>query len=301
MAIHFVCPQCRSNENVADNYAGMTVPCKACGQMVAVPMPQGLTSGQKAAVAGASVGTILMFVFIGLIVLLVGCGGVLVALLLPAVQSARSAARQSMSMNHMKQIMLALHNYHDVNGTFPPAYIADADGKPMTSWRVLILPYVEESMLYDQYDKTKPWNSPENLALAERVPSVYQSPLMEPTPENRLSTNYLLVAGKGTAFANPNGPKMAEITDGTSNTICVVEVADPGIVWTQPSDLDAAQLDFLIHGVRDKQPGQLNATSDRGLNVGMFDGSVRNISPQAPAAEIKKAIESQDGMPSNLQ
>ena len=94
------------------------------------------------------------------------CAGLpMIALLLPAVQSAREAARRAQCSNNLKQIGLAFHNYHDSYGCLPPAYIPDGNGQPMHSWRVLILPFVEQSPLYDQYDFDEPWNGPNNSKL----------------------------------------------------------------------------------------------------------------------------------------
>src|SRR6476661_8060061 len=101
---------------------------------------------------------------------------VLVALLLPAVQQAREAARRSQCKNNLKQIGLALHNYHDVNGCFPPAYIADENGKPMHSWRVLILPYLDQAALHTEYNFSEPWDGPNNSRLLARRPAVYACP-----------------------------------------------------------------------------------------------------------------------------
>ena len=296
MALSFVCPHCRSNENAAEQYAGMTVPCKSCGQMIAVPYPQGMSSGAKVA-TGVGVGTVLMIVGAVMLVMLLGCGGVAVALLLPAVQAARTAARDAQSMNNMKQIMLAMHNYHQTYNTFPPAYIADKDGKPMTSWRVLILPFIEQQGLADQYDPTKPWDSPENLAVAEFIPQVYRSAAEPSTPQNRNHTSYMFLTGKGTAFDGGRGTSIASITDGTSNTICLVEVAQSETPWTKPTDLDVAQLDFIIRDAKNAQPGQLNAVTRGSLKVGMFDGSVRRIPQSTPPDVLKASAGSADAIP----
>ncbi|MBM4090163.1 MAG: DUF1559 domain-containing protein, partial [Planctomycetes bacterium] len=102
--------------------------------------------------------------------------GILVALLLPAVQSAREAARRTSSSNNLKQIALAMHNYHDVYKKFPPRASLDANGKPLLSWRVHILPFVEEVALYEQFKLDEPWDSPHNSQLIDKMPRVYQNP-----------------------------------------------------------------------------------------------------------------------------
>src|SRR5687767_6993146 len=135
--------------------------------------------------------------------------GVLVALLLPAVQAAREASRRMQCSNNLKQIALALHNYHDVHKTFPPAYIPDADGKPMHSWRVLILPYIEQQPLFTQYDFNEPWNGPNNSRLANISIPVYHCPS---EPPGSTTAAYLAISGPGSIFDNEKGSYMGDIT-----------------------------------------------------------------------------------------
>src|SRR6476620_7242903 len=125
--------------------------------------------------------------------------GVLVALLLPAVQAAREAARRMQCSNHLKQIGLALQNYHDHYHSLPPAYVADADGKPMHSWRVLILPYLEQKALYDKYNFNEPWNGPNNSKLHNEVVRVFCCP-SRPGRQTNTETSYVVVTGPGTAW-----------------------------------------------------------------------------------------------------
>ena len=101
---------------------------------------------------------------------------ILVSLLLPAVNSAREAARRTQCVHHLKQLGLALQAYHDKYGSLPPAYFPDKDGKPKYSWRVLILPMLGEQALYDAYDFDEPWNGPNNRKLASKMPAVFACP-----------------------------------------------------------------------------------------------------------------------------
>ena len=188
--------------------------------------------------------------------------GVLSGLLLPAVQAARESARQMQSSNNLRQIMLALLNYHDANGKFPAQAIAQGDGNPLLSWRVAILPYLGEQALYDQFHLDEPWDSEHNIALLEQMPEFFRNPS---NPPSARMTTYLVPMGKGVGLSS-EGLKMQEITDGTANTLAVLDV-DPqfGVPWTKPDDLDIRQNEVL---------DWLRA---EGSNAGFFDGSVRII------------------------
>ena len=101
---------------------------------------------------------------------------ILIALLLPAVQQAREAARRTQCKNNLHQLGLALHNYHDEYQCFPPAYTVDPDGKPLHSWRTLILPYLEHGPLYATIDLSKPWDDPANKAAYATNIQAYRCP-----------------------------------------------------------------------------------------------------------------------------
>ncbi|MCC9609734.1 DUF1559 domain-containing protein [Blastopirellula sp. JC732] len=170
------------------------------------------------------------------LVVLLLIGGVFVLWLMPAVADARAAATTSASSGHLKVIGLALHNYHDTYGELPPAYIADENGKPIHSWRVLILPFIEYGDLYDRYDFDEPWDAPNNRLLMQERPVVYADP--RNPGEDPKTTPYQAIAGPGTCF-DPTVAKMklAEITDGTAVTAMVVENFGKPVIWTEPDDI----------------------------------------------------------------
>lgn len=186
--------------------------------------------------------TMILLVVLG--ALLLGgliCGGILVALLLPAVQSARNAARRMQSANNVKMIGLALHNYHDTHGALPPAFSTDADGQPLLSWRVALLPYVEEMPLYEQFQLDEPWDSPNNRPLLDRMPAIYRSPLAPASiPANE--TQYFAIRAPNSMFPGANSVTFADIADGLANTVAAVELSTMGVPWTKPDDVtpDAA-------------------------------------------------------------
>ncbi|MCD4726642.1 MAG: DUF1559 domain-containing protein [Pirellulales bacterium] len=198
---------------------------------------------------------------------------ILVALLLPAVQAAREAARRMQCINNIKQIELALHNYAQAYKCFPPAYTVDEQGNPMHSWRVLILPFLECGQ--GGYDFNRPWDSPANLAFARKSQAhhVYFCPA-EADDRDRPETSYVMLVGPN-AFGDETTPrKFADITDGTSNTIMIGEMSHSGILWTEPRDLNVAEMSSRLN-----DPEQISLQSDHsgGLHVGFCDGSVRWI------------------------
>ena len=127
--------------------------------------------------------------------------------------------------------------YEEANGHLPPAYIADKKtGKPLLSWRVAILPYIDQDALYRQFHLDEPWDSENNKKWANAVIAVYRSPASTAKPG---MTNYLTVRGKDTVFPGKEAITPAQITDGMSNTIMVVEANDAKAVpWTKPDDYE---------------------------------------------------------------
>ncbi len=208
--------------------------------------------------------------------------GVLVAMLLPAVQAAREAARRSVCTNNLKQIGLAMHNYHDANGHFPGT-ILSKDGKRLLSWRVAILPYIDQKSLYEKFKRDEPWDSPHNKALLDQMPTTFACP---GRPSRPGMTSYRGFRGDGAFFQDGNDSKLDNITDGTANTIMVVEGRED-VPWTSPDsdlpfELKAAP---SLFGAGSPHPG--------GFNALFADGSVRflktTISPEVFRALITRS------------
>lgn len=201
----------------------------------------------------------------------VATSGILLALLLPAVQAAREAARRNASMNSVRQLMLAFHNHHDARKSLPAYASFDADDKPLLSWRVHILPYIEENQLYQQFHLDEPWDSKHNKQLISQMPALFLDPSSGSLTSQDGKTHYLGVLGEEFLFdGSSQGRKFTEITDGLSNTIAVVQVDDErAAVWTKPDDWQFDANDPL-KGLGDLHPGIALA--------GFCDGSVRFIS-----------------------
>ena len=151
---------------------------------------------------------------------------------------ARGAASEMSSANNLKQMVLAMHNYHDTMGSFPAAAIADKNDKALLSWRVAILPYVEQQELYNRFRLDEPWDSDHNKKLLENMPKIYQVPALDgKAAEKPNTTHYRVFHGKRAAFEGTKGMKLpADFPDGTSNTILIVEAED-AVPWTKPDEL----------------------------------------------------------------
>ncbi len=211
--------------------------------------------------------------------------GVLAALMLPAVSASREAARRAQCVNNMKQMGLAFHNYHSATNMLPAPAITDKDGKPLLSWRVAILPYCEQQALYNKFKLDEPWDSPNNKPLIQEMPNVYLCPSRK-NPEAG-TTTYQVFVGEGALFDAPGaGTGFQTVTDGTSNTIAVVESTD-AVTWTKPDDLKFdAKAQPSLFGAGSPHPG--------GFNALFTDGSVRFIK-QTIKLEVWKALLTRNG------
>ena len=207
-------------------------------------------------------------------------------LLIMPIRQAREAARRSQCVNSLKQIGLAMHNYHSAHNAFPAAYSAGPDGKPLLSWRVHILPYLEQKALYDEFHLDESWDSPHNKGLVARMPPVYVCPSGGRAVAREGRTTYLTPRGPATSFPGARAIKIQEITDGTSNTILVVDAGDSAAVaWTKPDDWEVPA---------DLAPRGPFGHHLAGTNFAFADGSVRFIK-ETVAPQILKALLTRDG------
>lgn len=189
---------------------------------------------------------------------------VMASLLAPAVSEARGAARASHAMNNLRQIGLAMHQYQDQRGAFPAAVLYGPDGKTPYSWRVAILPFLDQEPLFRRYDFNQPWDSDTNKKVLAQMPAVLRDPSEPATSTN---ASYFALTGPETMFSNAAGVKPPDITDGMSYTIMVVE-AKRAIPWTKPEDIPYAA---------DKPLPQLGGYLPQGFLAALADGSVRVI------------------------
>lgn len=290
------CPHCGSEFKQTGAAPGGLVMCPSCGK--GFPDPNGSFppphSGNAAATA--SIGGILAIVAAVGVCALLGVVGVLVALLLPAVQAAREAANRMSCGNNLKQIGLAMHNYHDTYQALPAQAVLDENGRPMHSWRVAILPFIEQGPLFDRYNFDEPWDSPNNRVIGEQPMTIFQCPSSERTKDTN-QTNYFVVYGDETMFGPNRWTKFSDVPDGLSNTIMVVECDSMNVKWSEPVDIPFDQMEFKIN-----PPSGVGVSSDHagGAQVLIGDGSVRFISDSIDEQTFRYALIRNDGNNVNL-
>jgi prepilin-type processing-associated H-X9-DG protein len=216
------------------------------------------------------------------------------AALLPAIKSSRAAAKRIASQNNMRMLMLASLNYESAHMQFPPAYRVNKEGKSLLSWRVQILPFIEQNNLYEQFRHDEPWDSPNNIALLEKMPEVFRSPSSKAAPGK---TVYRGIGGKSGVLQPFGDGKLGaigfgQITDGSSNTIYAIETSDElAIEWTKPSSgIDPDSFDAK----------QLFGNQIGGTNVVMCDGSVQFVSELVDPEALKKLMTRNGGEIANL-
>jgi hypothetical protein len=204
------------------------------------------------------------------------------------------APRRVQCVNNLKQITLALHAYHERYGSFPPAYVADASGRRMHSWRVLILPFLEQSALHERYDFNEPWNGPHNIRLVDEMPYVFDCPSRYPAPKGR--TSYVVITGPGTMFPGVRSVKYTDVTDGGSCSLAVVETANTAIPWTAPVDLDIRTMSFRLN-----EPGRLGLSSKHpgGANFTCGDGHAGFMKQTIDPKRLRELVTIADGNGNN--
>ena len=205
--------------------------------------------------------------------------GILAVLILPVLlqRSTEVPGPKVDCKNNLKMIGLALHSYHDAYGSFPPAVVTDAEGRPLHSWRVLILPFLDQQLLHEEYRWDEPWDGPHNRELANRMPKPYWCP----DDPYSLTTRYLAVAGPGTAFDGSSAIRLDAITDGISRTIVVVETPGDPVHWMEPRDISSAGL--LEHfGTASQAPRH-----PEGVHILKADGSVHGLDPATPLNRVR--------------
>ncbi len=204
-----------------------------------------------------------------------------VALIIPA-REAREAPRRAQCLSNLKQIGLAFYNYSDANSRMLPAAITNKGGRPLLSWRVAILPYLESGSLYARFHLDEPWDSPHNLSLLGEMPGIYSCPSdfsLKPG-----MTGYQVVIGDDTAFTPDFKPvPILDFIDGLNNTILVGE-SRHSVPWTKPEDL-SLDMSVPLTGLGSHHDHQKD-----GFNVLFGDGSVRFLENSIAPTQLKSLL-----------
>ncbi|MBY0227779.1 MAG: DUF1559 domain-containing protein, partial [Gemmataceae bacterium] len=189
--------------------------------------------------------------------------------------------------NHLKMIGIAIHNYHDVCAHLP-GDIVDKDGKKLMSWRVELLPFLEQEAMWKAINRNEPWDSDHNKKVLARMPDIF-APVKGETPEPGM-TFLQYPTGPGTVWdARPGKRHFASIKDGLSNTIAVVE-ASKAVPWAKPADL----------AVPEKESPKLGGQFPKWFHALMYDGSVRQVRADFDEKTMRLALDPRDGMPIDL-
>ena len=177
----------------------------------------------------------------------------------------RNERHRAVCKDHLKQIGLALHQYHERFGSFPPAFVLGPDGRAWLSWRVLLLPFLGEESLHREYRFDEPWNGAHNRRLSSRVPECYRCP----TDAHKSSSSFLAIVGRRTMWPAYFTVNVKDVGDGSSNTVMLMEALDRDINWLEPRDLTTSQA-----------LEQIRRNDAHGIHhVLMVDGTVRAVNP----------------------
>ncbi|MEM9827031.1 MAG: DUF1559 domain-containing protein [Planctomycetota bacterium] len=263
----FTCPHCGTKTLVDDKYRGQTGRCVSCNAVISIPnfdvgdvqRDVGRTTRRVVAfVASASVILVLIAIFVTQVVRVGGS----------SMQRIANNRVRGQSIANLEKIAKALNNYAADHGRYPPPVVKDAKGKPMHSWRVMLLPYLQEDDLFNQYDTQRAWNDPANLNLQYAIPAVFQHPLHTP---GSFQSDYYLVTGPQTLFPKGGPLSPDDLVDSPAQTILVVEAMPivPSGSWTEPIDLGIGGITGDLTVGSAAEPGGL---SPGGVTVVTVDG-----------------------------
>lgn len=245
------------------------------------PPPGNVVPPQKG--GGSSIAIVIIVLCAGFGVMALCACLVLPALLLPAVQQAREAARRTVSANNLKEMSVAIHNYHDVHRSFPRPNSNLGESSPGTgnhSWRTQILPFLETGVDTNQIDWNSDWNSSKNRMITDLEIPFFKSPSDE---SSGATTSYVAIVDVGTAMDPTKKIAFRDIVDGSSNTILLIENVNSGIKWAEPRDVT---IDEAIQIIR---------SAPIGTNVCMCDGSVQYITKDVSEEKLRAMMTASGG------
>ena len=285
MGIEFTCPRCGTRTNVNEKYVGQSGHCVSCGAPIIAGKPHvekpklSQIPRGSGATTGVMLGLVLGSVSVAICVLCVIPIGLFVQTGAISLLPTPAPPTAQICQDHFKQIGLAMLNYETTYQTFPPAFTVDENGNRLHSWRVLLLPFLDQGGLYQHIRLDEPWDSPHNQQFHEPVLAVYQCPRVAAVVADLTETNVMVVVGPNTAFRDDGIPvKSTEITDGPTNTVLVVEVIHSGVHWMQPDDLDVVTVSTTVN---DLFPA-IGSGHTHGPHLVLCDGTVTSLPSNTP-------------------
>lgn len=326
MTVDFRCPACQGIVSVLETAAGTVVPCPACAQSIQLPVQQ-VTSGKAiwAAACGvlslvfnlcAAVPAVVLcwfairdirrskgrvrgfdFVTLAFLSVIVGSSLNYVVIARPYMQFSQTLR----SLNHLKRLGLAMHNYHDTHKHFPTYASFDSNGQPLLSWRVHLLPFLNEGELHGQFHLDEPWDSPHNRTLIDKMPEVFRSRVSLERGRTCFVAPLSAATSRDspvpqTLFPQTGSPiTFARIPDGTANTIMFVEsAANQSVIWTSPTDLS---FDFQgpRHGLANRLTPLAMFHSVSGFLAVFADGRVVLVSDEFDDEALRRFFLKDDG------
>lgn len=282
--IAFRCPHCGLATQVDPRYAGQTGPCAGCNKLITVPT----SSDGDAALNGRSrystraVRTLLIAGASLLVAFLFGWG--VLRVFQPVIQVTRQRMAQQQSERNVERILRAFQAYAAAYGHLPPAYSVDEQGKPLHSWRVLILPYLgpDEKALAQQLRLNEPFDSPHNQMFSNRIPQVFVSPADRTFAAG--DTSYLVISGPGSAFDQDKPLAYSKIQDPAEHTMLLIERLGSQVNWMTPQDLPLANL------AKEASANTITANSPDGppsLLIGTANHQARRLSVTTPIETLQ--------------
>ena len=294
MPFQFTCPYCFNKTLVLESLAGQKGPCVSCGKLVTVPEPPSKQPEAAAPIGSIHVPTSQLRQRSEFRLLAMRAGGLAIGVMLfsfimlygfwPTFKGIKERRDAINCMSNLQRIALALNAYANDHGTYPTPTVMDAAGKPLYSWRVLLLPYLDEASLYSRFKLDEPWNSAHNAQLVPMCPALYISPA---SSGNVSQANYVLITGPGTIFPSTGPLKPTQISDGLSQTLLVVETNNMINEWSKPFDIDIAKLNLSIGA---SGTHKIGGTHSEGATAAFADGQPAWLSVDLPSTIVDSAI-----------
>lgn len=289
----FTCPHCQTRTEVEDEYSGQAGECVVCGREIKLPdfAPKASARNASGSVKPKRKRSVAWIAAAVMLLLIVGAGVIAIARVGgSAAAKVRQGRERLASIRNLEKIAAALNAYAADHGAYPAPAIDGRLGKPLLSWRVLILPYLGEQDLYDQFNVNKSWDEQQNQMLSYQMPVVFRHPNSQGWS---FDTVYHLVIGAGTLFppSGPLGPK--QVADGATKTLLLVEGRSSS-TWTEPIDMDAIATGGVINAASGTGLGGI---TEGGVCVATVDGRGHFLSETTPTMTVNALVTPRGGEP----